>query len=221
MAAIPSLQRCRAFLSASLPDKCKVWVGLTTALFLLTACSGKWAIDYGEPISRSVSGNWRISQVRVTVPASLTVSEENTYTPNANIVWHGDPVGDRRAQVQAIVYDAARQAVAGMRGGQSAVLDITMEEFHGVTPIAMARAPAAVHNITFIAQVNSAGSGAPLTEPTKIYADLPALVGEAGFYAAQFGPSQKQQVSEHLTAVIQGWLGLGPDIRGQFQSVGR
>ena len=75
--------------------------------------------------------------------------------------------------------------------------------------------------MAFDAQIVDARTGAALTPPTQIHADVPALVGEAGIAAAQFGPTQKEQVTGHLVAVFQGWLGIGPDVRGTFSSFGR
>ncbi len=196
-----------------------------TALFapalLLAACGIQWATDYGEPLDAATTANWRVSSIQVTVPDTLTVSDEDRFAPDADIVWHGDPPGDRRAQVQAILRDAARDATAGLRGGRPVALGITVQKFHGVTPITMARAPEAVHNIGFTAQITDARTGAALTPPTHIQADLPALVREDAIRAAQFGPSQKDRISRHVTATIQGWLGIGPDIRGSFASLGR
>ncbi|MBK0328359.1 hypothetical protein I5535_13795 [Rhodobacteraceae bacterium F11138] len=191
------------------------------ALLALSACGGTWSTEYGEPLDAAATSNWRVSNIAVSVPDSLTVSEENTFTPDADIVWHGDPAGDRYAQVQAIITKAARDATAGMRGGQPVALGITVQEFHGVTPIAMARSPEAVYNIRFTAQITDARTGAALTPPTLIQADLPAKVREDGVNAMQFGPSQKEQVIAHVSATLQGWLGIGPDIRGSFTSLGR
>lgn len=188
---------------------------------LLAACGGTWKTDYGEPLDGAVSKSWRVSQINVTVPDRLTVSNQNTFYPNADIVWHGDPPGDRRAQVQKIVQDAARTATSGLRGGTPVVMNLTLEQFHGVSPITLAQAPEAVYNMQFTGQIVDARSGAALTAPTYIFADAPALVGEAGVYAAQFGPSQTEQVTDHLVATFRGWLGIGPDIRGSFSSLGR
>lgn len=194
---------------------------IAPAMLLLSACGGEWATDYGEPLDAATTANWRVSSVQVSVPDTLTVSDEDTFAPNADIVWHGDPAGDRRAQVQTIIRDAARTATAGMRGGKPVALAITLQQFHGVTPITMARAPEAVYNIAFTAQITDSRTGAALTPPTYIQADLPAMVREQGIDALQFGPSQKERVTTHVAATIQGWLGIGPDIRGTFSSLGR
>lgn len=187
---------------------------------LMSACSGQWAVSYDAPIDAAVSRSWNVTDVRVVVPASLTTTEANTFTPNADVVWHGDPPGNRKAQVQAIMTEAARRAVKPLRGGKRAVLNVTLAEFHAVTPKAVSSAPAAVHNIAFVAQMfDSAGNA--LTPATQIRADLPAYVGSQAYYAAANGPTQKTRITQHVDAVIKGWLGIGPDIRGTFSSVGR
>ncbi len=193
---------------------------LFTPAVLLTACTVSWHTDYGEPLDAAATANWRVSSVQVLVPETLTVSNENRFAPSADIVWHGDPLGDRRAQVQAIIRDAARSATANMRGSQPVTLAITLQRFHGVTPITQARAPEAVYNISFSAQVRDARSGAALTPPTHFDADMPAKVREDALEASQFGKSEKERVTEHVAAAIRGWLGIGPDVRGSFTSVG-
>ncbi|MHA6262363.1 DUF6778 family protein [Arenibacterium sp. CAU 1754] len=191
------------------------------AVFFLAACAVTWAVDYGAPLDPAVTRTLRVSSVRVSVPDTLTVSNQNSFTPDADIVWHGDPPGDRRAQVRAIVDTAAKRAVAPLRGGRNAVLNIVVTEFHGVTPKTRARAPGAVHNISFIAQLVDARTGTELTPATPMRADLSALVGSSAIAAAEQGITQKSRVTQHLEAVLKGWLGIGPDIRGTFRNYGR
>ena len=161
---------------------------LLPVLALLSACGGQFETAYGQPIDASVSKTWRVTTVNVAVPETLTVSDENTYLPRADIVWHGDPPGDRRAQVQKIVAELARNAVSGLRGSTPVVLNMTVEEFHGVSPIALARAPEAVYHMAFLAQITDARTGAALTPLTQIQADTPALVGEAGIQRGAVWP---------------------------------
>lgn len=194
---------------------------LLAALLAVSACTRQWATDYGEPLSASVTSNWRVSQVQVTVPDSLSVSNENSFAPNADIVWHGDPDGDRRAQVKAITTTAVQQAVKDMRGSRPVQLDVVVMRFHGVTPITATRAPVAVQNMQFTAQVRDARTGEALTEPTLVLAEMPALLGEDAFKAAQAGSTQKGRVTAHIAATFRGWLGVGPDIRGTFVAIGK
>lgn len=41
---------------------------------------------------------WRITDVRVNVPRSLSTSEANTMEPNVELLWQDEPYGDRYAQ---------------------------------------------------------------------------------------------------------------------------
>lgn len=195
------------------------------ALTALAACGGVFSVDY-PPMSADVSKGLRVSAVNVSVPESLTVSEANVLVPSADIVWHGEPDGDRRAQVKAIMTTAARAAVAPMRGTRRVNLNIIVSQFHGETEAAILRSPSAVHSIRFTAQLVDASTGAAVTPPVPISADLAAYVGDAALEAQRrhggpFMSWQKPRVTAHVTEVLKGWLGLGPDIRGSFNSLGR
>ena len=96
-----------------------------------------------------------------------------------------------------------------------------LQEFHGVTPVALSRAPGAVHNISYTAQVFDLRTGEAITDPQLIRADLPANVGVSAVIAAQAGDTQKARITKHLAAVTKGWLGVGPDQRRTFSGVGR
>lgn len=203
--------------------RCGVRSGLILVACLIVAgCSGRWQTHY-EKVDASASQNWRISSVSVAVPETLRVSDANTLAPAADIVWHGDPPGDRRAQVKQIMTTAAQLATSSLRSGRNAQLNIVVREFHGVTPAAIARAPGAVHNIEFTAQVVDRATNEPLTAVMPIRADLAAIVGSEAYYnqAALTGEDQKTRVTRHITQTIRGWLSVGPDNRGSFSSPGR
>ncbi|NOX39651.1 MAG: hypothetical protein GXP05_03795 [Alphaproteobacteria bacterium] len=61
-------------------------------------------------VKSSRSLKWHVQDVRVNVADSLSVSEANRLIPNADIVWRGDPYGDRRVQIEDIIDLAASQA---------------------------------------------------------------------------------------------------------------
>lgn len=199
---------------------------LVAALTVLAACSGRFSVDYDAPVPAELTKSIRVTSVSVAVPETLTVTEANILVPNADIVWHGEAYGDRRAQVGKIIETAGRQAVGGLRGSRPVVLSMTVTQFHAVTPAAVLRAPSAVHNIQFMAQFVDARTGEAVTQPTLIKADLPALVGEQALAMQReagglFLSYQKPRLVAHVTNVLKGWLGLGPDIRGSFSSLGR
>ena len=194
---------------------------LVGAALVLAGCSGNWATSYDAPVAAATSNAWSLRAVEVTVPPTLSVSERNLFAPDAHIVWHGDVPGDRRAQVRAILDAGITQGASRMRGGQPVVMQATLQEFHAVTPRAVANAPGAVHNITYTLQVVDARTGLVVAGPDVVQADLPAFVGEAAQAAAAQGQTQKARITAHIAAVTRGWLGLGPDPRTSFSGPGR
>ena len=192
----------------------------TLVLVAVAACS-QWEVTYDTPVDPELAPNLNVTSVNVDVPETLTVSEANVFAPDADIVWHGDLPGDRRVQVASIVTKAARSAVVPLRGSRSATLNIVVHRFHGITPKTQYSAPGAVHNIAFVAQLKDARTGEALSEATFIRADLAALVGDAAIAAQAQGLTQKARVTSHIDAVLRGWLGVGPDVRGKFSGVGR
>ena len=68
------------------------------------------------------------------MPETLTTSEENSYTPDFDIVWHGEPFGDRRAQAAAIVTEGIQKGAAGLHGKTRVRIVATLGQFHAITP---------------------------------------------------------------------------------------
>ena len=188
---------------------------------LLTGCAGRWEVAYAQGLDAAVTRTWNVTQVISTVPDYLTVSNDNTFAPNADIVWHGEPFGDRKKQVAAIFEEAATAAGAPLSGARKVAISTQVLHFHGVTPIATNRAPGAVHNIAFRAQVFDARTRDPVTGISTIDADLEANVGSTAVTAALEGETERLRIVRHLTRVMQGWLGIGPDPRRAFTSFGR
>ncbi len=199
-------------------DRRTILLGGTAAL--LSGC-GRWQVEYEAGIDPSVTRTWKLADVNVTVPTSLSVSNDNTYAPNADIVWHGEPFGNRRAQVAAIVDEGIRRGAAGLPGSRDVTIVARVGHFHAVTPVAVARAPGAVHNIAYRTQVFDARTAEPLTEAQTIQADLEAFVGDAAIVAQIQGQSQRVRIVDHIAKVTAGWLGIGLDQRRAFESVGR
>lgn len=190
---------------------------------LLTACvagGGSFKTEY-DPVPADVARSWRLAEVRVTVPRSLTVSEAKTLLPNADIVWREDPMGDRYDQVGKIVQNAVLRGAQGLRGGRPVIIDITVTRFHALTFEAeLSNNNWGVHNIKFVAQVLDAATGEVLLAPTNIRSELPAYSGEQMRAARRKGITQKSMITNHVAATVAGWLGLGPDNRGSFSRQG-
>lgn len=202
----------------------KAILSLFLSLVLLAACSS-WQTSYDAPVPSSVSQNWRLGDVVVTVPETLSVSEDNVYLPDADIVWREDPLGDgstRYDQVAAIVEDGVTRGASGLSGATPVRIKVTVGTFHALTEIARyGLSSSGVHNITFAMQVFDMGSGAALTDAETIQADLVALVGDQAIEAEAQGITQKLRITDHIAKVTAGYLGIGPDVRSEFARVGR
>jgi hypothetical protein len=205
----------------SLPRRTALLLGLG-ALLLVAGCMGSgFRTYYASPISPEVTQDWRVTDVRVAVPQSLTVSEAKTYLPSADIVWREDPPGDRRAQVATLMRNAALRGASGLSGSRPVVIELTMTRFHALTFEAESRfSNAGVHNIDFVATVVDATTGAVLAGPEPVEASLPALSGAEMRAARARGESQKSQISANVARTIAGWLGAGPDPRTKFSRSG-
>lgn len=204
-----------------LPRRTALCLGLGALLLAAGCVGGAFRTYYAAPIAGEISRSWRVTDVRVSVPQSLSVSEAKSLLPDADIVWREDPPGDRRAQVASIMRNAALRGASGLRGARPVVIELTMTRFHALTFEAETRlSNAGVHNIDFIATVVDAATGAVLAGPEPIEASLPALSGAEMRAARARGESQKSQISANVARTIAGWLGTGPDPRKDFSRSG-
>jgi len=157
-------------------------------------------LDVPEMAPSPVSFN--VEAVRVSVPKSLKVSEANRYYPGGDIVWREDPVGDRHAQVKAIVQDGITQGVAGMQGGAvPVVMDIEVTRFHALTEKARYTI-GGVHAIQFKMQLRNPTTGEAYGEPHFVKADFKAYGGVKAIEAEREGITQKHRITNHLAQVI-------------------
>jgi hypothetical protein len=195
------------------------WAVLTAAL-ALAGCGGEFASDYSRGIDPQVSRGWHVTDVRAFVHDNRTVSDDNVLVPLADIVWHGEPAGDRKAQVAAIVADGMRVAAAPLAEGRPVEIHIAVDRFHGVSPVAVARSPAAVHDVAFRVAVVDRGTREVLVPPVRITAALPAYTQTNARLSRLQGETERQRIVDHVAEVMAGWLGTGPDARRTFVSLG-
>ncbi len=190
---------------------------------VLAGCgSGKFQTTYQDVVDPAVSKGWRVSQIDVQVPEFLSVSEANSYAPEADIVWRGEPFGNRYEQVDAIMTEAVTEGASVLTGSRAVKLVIVMDTFHALTERTRYNLQGAgVHNIGFTAQVFDARTGEALTAPDAIDADLVGFTGNEAILAESRGETQRVRIVAHVSRVISGWLGNGPDVRGVFSRRGR
>ncbi len=188
---------------------------------LLSACGGVYQTSYDAPLDPAVTRAWRVTDVQVVVPPSLTVSEAASLVPRADIVWREDAPGDRKAQIAVILREAVRRGASGLRGGHPVVINVQVARFHALTFEAETRlSDSGVHNIDFTATVLDARTGAVLAGPTFIEAETPAFSGEEARRRRAAGETQRSVITNHVAATVAGWLGIGPDNRGEFSRLG-
>ena len=200
---------------------------LMLGILLLAGCVGgisgsnQWEVRYSDNARFVATSGIQITSINVVVPQSLTVSEENSFAPDADIVWRGEVLGDRRAQVRQIIYEAASQATSGLSGSRSARLEIQVHTFHALSDIARARAPSGVHNVGFFATLVDARTGEVIVPREDISADLNAYVGEDAIRAEIEGNGQRVRIVRHVNLVLRAWLGLPGVNRDTFNQLGR
>ncbi len=189
----------------------------------LSACSQGWQTAYDNNPSVGQSADWSVKKIVVSVPGNLSVSEADLFSPNADIVWRGEPLGDRRAQVRRMFIDAATLSVASITDdGRAVDLHITVNHFHATTEKTRTTFNAAgVHNISFAINILDSNTSAVLASEADVDADLVAFSGETARVAEAAGQTQRVRIVQHLAQVISGWLGTGPDVRKSFSRVGR
>lgn len=144
---------------------------------------------------------YAVKAVYVAVPSNLIVSEANSYKPAADIVWHGDPHGDRHAQVKTIVDAAMTRATQGMTQGRAVVLDVVVRKFHALTDKTR-NSIGGKHELHYTLVVRDAVTGEILNK-SNINATVRAAGGATARAEEAIGRTQKVVVTEALMASLQ------------------
>ncbi|SIS90703.1 hypothetical protein SAMN05421759_10619 [Roseivivax lentus] len=180
------------------------------ALLGLTACSGMetasrnatgLGVQNGPDAALTVTPE-RLAPVtlvgyEIEVPQSLKVSEANAYIPRGDIVWRGEPRGDRYGQVKAIFDDSLRASATQLTEGVPVNVKIVVRRFHALTEKAR-YTTGGVHNIVFDVAIFHAVSGELLRPVKTVRADLKAYGGAAAIAADAAGQTQRVRITGHL-----------------------
>lgn len=184
-------------------------VGLGLA-FGLSACAANDGVSRNQPFQTPGFGseaatvsldNLSISNFSFAMPDGLRISEANSYYPIADIVWRGDPMGDRRQQVTDIFGTAMSRASAGLRGDRPVDVVVELDRFHSVTDRTRWTI-GGTHSIKFYITVRDARTGDLLIDRQFVSSDLAAFGGEAAYRAEARGETQKVRVTAHLAQVL-------------------
>ncbi|MFT5067930.1 MAG: hypothetical protein ACJAWC_000015 [Yoonia sp.] len=150
---------------------------------------------------REIARSYVIEDMTFAAPAELRVSESNSYYPNADVVWRGDPLGDRVEQIASMFQTATVRNQDRFVGNIPVVVDFQLVRFHGVTERTRFSI-GGVYNIVFTMSVRNAVTGEVIEEPRLIKADLSAPGGVAALMQEQRGQTEKVRVTDFLTQVF-------------------
>lgn len=163
-----------------------------------------------------VSGDWQVQEIVIDVPAELTVSESNRLKPRADIVWREDPVGDRYAQVQALMAEAMEFALRPMQGSTPVIVELEVTRFHALSERARYTI-GGEHEVEFLFTVRDAETGQALTGPRNIDLTFRAFGGQRAIDAERNGIYQRDRIQSQIIGWARQEFGLTPP-GGQFLS---
>jgi hypothetical protein len=166
------------------------------------AAASSAGIDPAAPIFQAALASFNVQQVNVIVPQDLLVSEANRYYPRGDIVWRGDPAGDRHEQVKAIFEDGITRGASQLKGDVPVIVDIQVMRFHSLTEKTRYTI-GGIHSIKFGLSIRSAETGLLMAERRVIKADLKGFGGQQAINAERQGQTQKVRITAHLASVIQ------------------
>ncbi|MEM1073129.1 MAG: DUF6778 family protein [Pseudomonadota bacterium] len=192
------------------------WITAAAIAVLVSGCGASYTPDNvsqrvatpalaSTPVAAPARAAFDVTEVNVIVPRSLIASEANSYYPAGDIVWRGDPPGDRHEQVQAIFETAFTRGTSSLDGSVPAVLDVQVERFHSVTEKTRYTI-GGVHSIRFAMVLRDAETGQMLSPPRVVKANLKSYAGQRAIEADRQGQTQKVRITDHLARVIQSEL---------------
>lgn len=155
------------------------------------------------------AARYDVNAVKITVPDNLVVSEANLFYPNADIVWRGEPVGNRHAQVKSVLEEGFAKGVKTMDSGPDATLSVTLERFHSLTEKARFSV-GGVHDVVFLLTVRDQGTGQVLEGPRRVEVAIRASGGDRAIAEDAAGNTQRAVIVAGLAEAIRRDLALVP-----------
>ncbi|NEX47192.1 DUF6778 family protein [Pseudotabrizicola algicola] len=152
-----------------------------------------------------LAAQYDVEDIRISVPSKLRVSEANVFYPVADIVWRGEPMGNRHAQVMSIFKEAMDRGTYTMNTGRKVVVDVEVARFHSVTEKTRYTV-GGTHSMRFSLTVRDAATGAVIEGPRMVTADAKAAGGAQAVAEEQMGRTQRVVVVERLASAIRAEL---------------
>jgi uncharacterized protein DUF6778 len=166
-----------------------------------------------------VSADWQVQEIVINIPETLTVSESNRLKPRSDIVWREDPIGDRYAQVQAVMAEAMDFALRPMDGSRPVIVELELTRFHALTERARYTI-GGEHEIEFLFTVRDAETGQALTGPSNIDLTFRAFGGRRAIESERNGVYQRDRIQSQIIGWARQEFGIAPPAPpvGQFLS---
>lgn len=177
---------------------------LMIGAFALTACATPSPFG-GSQAATQVQRSYSIASFTFAASPDLTVSEAESFYPFADVVWRGDPPGDRVAQIGAMFQTAAARNEGVLQGDIPVAVRVQLVRFHGVTDRTRYTV-GGVYNIVFDLTVIDARTGAILEPTRRVSSDLDAPGGTRAPQLERDGLTQKVRVTSHLTSLLRAEL---------------
>lgn len=185
-------------------------VSLTALMLTVAGCASYEAptraasLDVAglTPAATLAQRSYSLQDMQIIVPQDLRVSEGAGYYPNADVVWRGDPIGDRGQQITAMFQTAGDRVSAGLNGDVPVLVVVTLQRFHGLTERTR-YSVGGTYSIEFNLEIRNAQTGAVIEAAHFVKADLPGPGGLAAVALEQAGQTEKVRVTDHLTFALQ------------------
>jgi hypothetical protein len=157
--------------------------------------------DPRPPMDRS----YALQGFNFNVLEGLTVSEDESFYPTADVVWRGDPLGPRIPQIAAMFEEAAARNRRVVNGALPVTVDVTLVRFHGVTNRTRYTV-GGVYNVVFDMTVRNATTGDVIEPTRRVVGNLEAPGGTRATVLESEGQTQKVRVTDFLTSLLRAQL---------------
>ena len=206
------------------------FAAIALAAFGLSGCMmsdppSRGGLSAPSLMTQEASG-YNVTAVNVLVPRNLVVSEDNSFKPAADIVWHGEALGNRYAQVEKLMRDginvgAGFYRAGSHRAGRPVVIDVQVVRFHALTQKTRASF-GGKHELIYAFILRDAATGEVLRLVPRVNATVRAAGGAAAQAEDAVGRTQAVVIREAIAASIQKELGRGAGgVGGLLASVAR
>ena len=180
-----------------------VMAGSLSACSVVDTMQGATAssVSSAGQTAAAVSRNYDIARFTFGAPEDINISEAGGYYPFADVVWRGDPPGDRIEQIAAMFNTAVERNENTIVGPRPVNIEVSLVRFHGVTERTRFSV-GGVYNIIFNLTVRDAQTGEVIEPSRRVVANLDAPGGVQALILEQRGQTEKVRVTNFLTRVI-------------------